>query len=224
MPLCTNCGQQIQADAAYCPYCKQPQLVVQPQPPTRQAKIPPAPPKKSHTRYLLIVVIVILLLILGSIVGYAFYTGSTAGHSSGSSSNHQSTTHSTACNLSTPLQLVSAQQSTVKVNGTFEPSMVLVWSNCSGQKIQFLVSSANLTATVSTNGTVSKVNGSLATPYVPWPPNTVGPGGIVTVTMVIDFYSQVSPNAMIQHVVCTVAAEDPTSHQPVSAQTAVSVT
>ena len=90
-----------------------------------------------------------------------------------------------------------------------------VWSNCSNQRISFVVDagsgSTTLNLTVSTFGTTSHVSGHLESGNV----TVIGPYAVTTVNSHI-VESGMSPNAIIEGFSGKIHATNPTNGKPIS--------
>jgi hypothetical protein len=125
---------------------------------------------------------------------------------------------STPCDQAQPISFVSAKVGTTEVYGTTYPALIMTWSNCSDQPIEFNVQEGNpnviwdsyLNVTLLAYGQTSVVHGTLTYNSYGAPGN----GGTVTVTVELDV--TMSPNATIESVGGILTATDPVTTQEIS--------
>jgi hypothetical protein len=101
------------------------------------------------------------------------------------------------------------------------PALSMSWSNCANQLIQFDITYGNtLYVTISTYGQVSTVGGYLGSAGLLPEPSSVAAHSTVTVTLpIVGYAGNVSPNAIVQSVLGTLTATDPTTGQAISIPT-----
>lgn len=155
-------------------------------------------------------IVVLVIILVGSTVGGLAFLFNHQ-HPGNTNPVDAASPQSIGCGTSEPLSLSETQE-----GDWGAPSVDLDWKNCTSQEVQFTLDVSALNVTISTFGSSSTVQGYLG--QAPGTVYSVQPGGQSGVILPIEFTKSVSPNALVQQVSGSVAANDPVTKQALSIQ------